>query len=234
MAIEYCVRCGKRVTGDDGAETGGQRLCVWCLDKNPVRGTTSRRKAPAPTDSTTSASRILKSPALWIAVVVLAAGALTLGLVFGRMGPDTAGDVERLRADFAADARFERRAELMGRFEALKAAGGPALESAVVDYEHRREKTASAKRDSILRDAETQAADEKYDEALALLAGFPKGLADTPAGIQVETRRKEVGSVAAAVRAIEAGRWSFRLWQFPLPAKEQPPDWDALVKTPPA
>ena len=240
MAIEYCVRCGKRVTGE-GAKA---RLCAWCLAKNPASPPPGQAALPGAADSTRTGAILPRSPAIWIAIAVILAAAGAGAYVLARRTPVARGDLraryDAIKADTLADTSFERTDANERTIAELRAiAPGDLvidLDALRLDYRGRFEEAAAKACRAALLDADGLVSADKFDEALQRLDPVSKPFLATDGGRRLSARREEIARFSAAAKAIASTSWTLRYWQWTSPgnAVAPPPDWDALTRQPPA
>ncbi len=240
MAIEYCVRCGKRVTSE--GEAAKTRLCAWCLAKNPASPVPGKSALPGPADSTTTGALLPRPSAMqWIVIVLVVAAAGAGAFVLARRGPggaDLRARFDAIKADVVADSAFERMAANERAIAELRT-GAPAdlaidLDALLLDTRARFEDAAAKACRSAMLDVDGLVAGDSFDDALRRLESVAKPFLSTDGGRRLTVRRDEIKRFSTAAKAIDATSWTVRFWQWTGDASAPPPDWDALTRQAPA
>lgn len=121
--------------------------------------------------------------------------------------------VQQVRKMIDEDSSFGRSAEILRMLHSA-GRGSAELQALVADYEGRLNKAAREARDEILRVALPLRQEKRFNDALALIRGFPEGLRSTPPGLELERLDQEIDRQWSAQIALEQGRAKWAGWKI--------------------
>jgi hypothetical protein len=130
--------------------------------------------------------------------------------------------LDQVRKMIDQDPTFNRSAEIL-RMLRLAGSGGPELETLRIAYETRFDRAARQARDGILEVALPLRDQKRFNDALALIRGYPEGFRSSKYGPDLEKLAQDIDREWSAQISSEQGRSRWAGWKIPWGENGHPP-----------
>src|SRR5579859_38794 len=122
--------------------------------------------------------------------------------------------LDQVRKMIDQDPTFNRSAEILRMLRSARS-GGPELETLRIEYETRFDRAARQVRDGILETALPLRDQKRFNDALALIRGFPGGFRPSRYGPELEKLAEDIDREWSAQISFEQGRSRWAGWKIP-------------------